>query len=248
MFRLPRLLILLVTSLVCVGALSTGCKHGSGTETAKWLTSFDDVFTRGKTLADTFRPGELTELGVQKTTLDELLSAAPKNRPEEVVAAVVRGEALANQMDVLRRGSTLEADAAAVTNAAVISQGSTDATTWSQLLTDMKKAAAEVIEDVACGEAWSMLSNSQKQRIGVPTESHDHVDGALEAIEGKAQSILAERWIVNSLNTAINWANYAVGIQEKASEIEGYLKGGHFTSEDTRAYYYYARFCLKPPG
>ncbi|MFD9486272.1 hypothetical protein ACFWBX_20275 [Streptomyces sp. NPDC059991] len=253
MFHLPRFLILLVASLFCAGALTTGCGGGgageSGSAVAKWLAHYQSVFPRAKNLTET-HPNDLTKLGTQKSSLDELLSTAPKDRPEEVSAAIVQGQALANQIDVIRTGSTLDADAVAVTDAAVIdsSQANIDPAKWSKLQADMNQAAADVIKDVACSEAWSLLSNSQKQRLGVATESYDHVAGTLEAVQGKAESILSDRWSISSWNKYIGWGTYAQGIYEKATAIAGFLEGGHFTSEDTRAYYYYARFCLKPPG
>ncbi|MFF3090238.1 hypothetical protein ACFVRB_35150 [Streptomyces nojiriensis] len=247
MFRLPRFLILLITALFCLGALISGCTKPPP-EPGKWLTTFNGTFTRGKRITDTYHPGQLTELDAQKTRLNKLLSETPKNPPQEVTDAIIRGMALANLMDALSVRSTLDDSAVAVTNAAIISQADIAPTIRSQFLTDMNKTAADIIEDVACGEVWSVLTNSQKYRLGIPTESHDHMNGALEAIEGKAHSILAERWYVDSFNKAINWAKYSMGIYEKATEIAGFLEGGYLTPVDARAYYYYARFCLKPPG
>lgn len=253
MFHLPRSLILLVASLFCVGVLTTGCGGGGASEggsaVAKWLAHSESVIPQAKNLIEK-HPGDLTELGTQKKSLDELLSTAPKDRPEEVSAAIVQGQALANQMDVIRTGLTLEDDAAKVTQDAVTdsSQANIDPAKWSKLQTDMKETAADVIKDVACSEVWSLLSNSQKQKMGEATENYDHVAGTLEAVQGKAESILSDRWSIRAWNKYISWAKYAQGVSAKAAVLIDFVKGGHFTSEDTRAYYYYGRFCLKPPG
>ncbi|WP_371652869.1 MULTISPECIES: hypothetical protein [unclassified Streptomyces] len=253
MFHLPRFLILLVASLFCAGALTTGCGGGGASEggsaVAKWLAHSESVFPQAKNLIEK-HPGDLTELGTQKRSLDELLSTAPKDRPEEVSTAIVQAQALMNQMDAIRTGLTLEDDAAKVTEDAVTdsSQANIDPAQWSKLQADMKEAAADIIKDVACSEVWSLLSNSQKQKMGEATESYDHVAGTLEAVQGKAESILSDRWSIRTWDKYIGWATYAQGAYEKATAIVGFLQGGYVTYEDTRAYYYYARFCLKPPG
>ncbi|MEU3688738.1 hypothetical protein [Streptomyces narbonensis] len=248
MFRSLRIIAALVAALLCV--LTLGAAVPPPPPNPAWLRSFEEVFSRGTQLAETYRPGQtaaLSELTAQKSKLDELLSAAPANPPEQVAAAVARGQLLAERLAAIDVWWTLDDDAAAVADAALVPLDDTTLATRIALRSDMRKAARGVIEDVACGEVWALLTNDQKERLGVPLESHDHLKSTLEAIEGQARSVLAERWYPPFLNRAISWHTYTPGIQKKAFEVAEFLEGGQFTSTDARAFFYYFYYCAKPP-
>ncbi|MEU7514993.1 hypothetical protein AB0B13_23810 [Streptomyces sp. NPDC042898] len=241
MFRSLRFLAVVVAAVLCALTLGGAALPPPPLPNpVVWLRSFDDVFSRGTRLVETYRPGKtpvLTELSTQRTRLDELLSAVPADPPEEVVAAVVRGQRLA-----------VELDAIDVAHAAVVPVEGTPLLTRVQLQLDMRKVAREAIEDVACGEVWDLLSDDQKERLGVPVEVHDHLDSALGAIEEKTRSNLAANWNPEFLDRAVSWFTYAQGVRVKAFAVAEFVKGGQFTSTDVLAFSYYFRYCVKPPG
>ncbi|MFB7592173.1 hypothetical protein [Streptomyces sp. NPDC056169] len=241
MFRSLRFLAVVVAAVLCVLALGGAALPPPPVPNpVAWMRSFDDVFSRGTRLVETYRPGEttvLTELTSQKTRLDELLSAVPADPPEAVVAAVVRGQRLAVELDAIN-----------VAYAAVVPVEGTPLRTWVQLQLDMRRVAKETIEDVACGEVWALLSNDQKERLGVPVEGHDHLDSALGTIGEKTRANLATSWNPEFLDRAVRWLTYAQGIQVKAFAVAEFVKGGQFTSTDALAFSYYFHYCAKPPG
>ncbi|MEU3748796.1 MULTISPECIES: hypothetical protein [Streptomyces] len=245
MFRSLRIIAAVVAALLC--ALILGGAAPWPPPTPVWMRNLDDVLNRSKSLVETYRPGETAALTELKSKLDELLEAVPAQPSEEVTAAIVRGRQLAERMEAINVWSTLDDDAAAVTYAAVVPLENTDLETRIALQLDMRKAARGVIEDVVCGEVWTLLSNDQKERLGIPVESHDHLNSTLEAIDGQARSVLAENWYPASLDRAIKWQTYAKGMQEKAFAMVGFLEGGQIDATDTRAFYYYFHYCAKPP-
>ncbi|MFI6422249.1 hypothetical protein ACIBG6_33215 [Streptomyces sp. NPDC050842] len=249
MFRSLRIIAALVAALLCALTLGAAAVPPPPPNPV-WLRSFERVLSRGTQLADTYRPGQtatLSELAEQKSRLDELLSAVPADPPEQVAAAIARGQRLAERLAAIDVWWTLDDDAAAVADAALVPLRDTTLETQTALRSDMRKVARGVIEDVACGEVWTRLTNDQKERLNVPLESHDHLKNTQEAIEGQARSVLTEKWYPQFLNRAISWYTYAAGIHKKAFEVAEFLEGGQFTSTDGRAFYYYFHYCAKPP-
>ncbi|MFE1548383.1 hypothetical protein [Streptomyces sp. NPDC058718] len=249
MFRSLRIIAALVAALLCALVLGAGPIPPPVPNPA-WVRSLEEAVSRGTRLAETYRPGQtaaLSELTAQKSKLDELLSAAPANPPEQAAAAIARGQLLAERLAAIDVWWTLDDDAAAVADASLVPVADTTPASRIALQADMRKVAKGVIEDVACGEVWTLLTNAQKQRLGVPLESHDHLNNTLEAIEGQARSVLSENWYPQFLNRAISWSTYAAGVQKKAFEVAEFLEGGQFTSTDGRAFSYYFHYCAKPP-
>ncbi|MFD0153126.1 hypothetical protein ACWGQ4_15455 [Streptomyces sp. NPDC055721] len=250
MFRSLRIIAFLVAALLCALTLGAGPIPPPGPNPVTWMRNFDDVFTKGKSLVETYSPGEstvLTELTAQKSKLDDLLRTVPAEPSEQVAAAIVQGRQLAEQLGAINVWSTVDDDAAAVTYAAYVPLESTPLGRGLELQLDMRKAARGVIEDVVCGEVWTLLSNNQKERLGIPVESHDHLNSTLEAIDAQARSVLSENWYPSFLDRAIKWQTYAKGMQEKAFAMVGFLEGGQFDATDARAFYYYFHYCAKPP-
>ncbi|MFJ5140208.1 hypothetical protein [Streptomyces sp. NPDC088707] len=245
MSRLIRILVLLVATLLCTATLATAAPLPPP---VPWMHAFGEAFDQGKRIAQTFRPSKMAELDAQRTKLRELLQTVPANPPEEVVIALTRGRALVNQMDAIAGGSALGDDAAEVAGAAFSPPADLDGGTRRLLLADMKKAAAGAIEDVACGEVWSLLTNEQKARLNEPVDSHNHLSSVIDAINTQNRSILAKNWNVEYLNRVIGWGTFVKGVSDKAVELVRFMEGGHVTPVDTRAFYYYFHFCMKPPG
>ncbi|WP_306330267.1 hypothetical protein [Streptomyces venezuelae] len=245
MFRSFRLSALLVAAVLCLVGLTFGAPRPP--DPGDLLAGLKGALTRGERLAETYRPGELPRLTTERSILDDLLARVPDRPPPDVAAAAVRAQGLANLLDVLRAGSALRGDAAVVTDLALVPQAAAPATTRA-LRDDMAAAAENIIKDVACGEAWNLLSDRQKLRIGAPVESHDHLGATVEAIEGEARSVLSRNWQVTFLDRAVSWVAYGSGALEKAEAFVGFLKGGYLTPLDTRAFSYYAQYCMRPPG
>ncbi|MBP2580975.1 hypothetical protein J3A78_001453 [Streptomyces sp. PvR006] len=245
MFRLMRILVLLVATFCCTATLAAAAPPPPP---VPWMNALGEALDQGKRMTQTFRPGNLTAMDAQKTRLRELLRTVPTNPPDEVLLALARGRALVNQMDAITEGSALGDEAAEVASASFVPPRDLDGDTRRLLLADMKKAAAGAINDVACGEVWSLLTNEQKARLDEPVDSHNHLNSLVEAIDAQYRSVLAKNWNVGYLNRVIGWGTFVQGVSDKTVELVGFMEGGHVTPVDTRAFYYYFHFCMKPPG
>jgi hypothetical protein len=234
--------LLLVTLILTV----TGCSN--------WLDDATRALSnarRGVQSADDLARGGPSVFDDSTRTLDDLVRNAPDNPSSE--EARILAELTQTKLAVAEaKLAVLSADS----TAAALPQDAADvaaaATSQADAQTSLGDVSRIVLEDVACDVAADHLFPEEKDKL----EAEGRQRVVPDVVQPTAESIInfADREFARlvggvHLHRFVAWQQYAYSVLEKreryADAVEGFIESP--TLRVSRAYYHYARLCLKPP-
>jgi hypothetical protein len=235
--------------LIALVVTLTGCPGGS-----QWV---DDA-TRGLTnarrsvqSADDLAHGGRAVLDDSTRTLDDLVQNAPDNLNSEqsrIITQITQTK-LAIAQARLAIVTADNAAAALPQDAADVAAAATSQADAQITLTDVTRT---VLQDVACDIAIDHLSREEKDELEADGQRRlvpDVVEPTAESVMNYADRELARLVGGRYLHQFVAWRQYANSFLEKRDQyiagVQGVIESPTWTV--TRAYYYYARLCLKPP-
>ncbi|MGW6447245.1 hypothetical protein [Lentzea sp. NPDC055074] len=216
-----------------------------------WTSSADVVIQRAPVADDILRGS--TDLGTLGTEVDDLLRNAPKSSADQ---------AKVGALESMRRGlaeiqkihQAADADQAIVQSQAQTAANSVR--TGQSVKDELAEAARDILKDVACDVAFSAMTDAEKKGSRVPRpQFSDAGEPTVEAIVDYAARLLAGRFGTDVL-TGAQWTQYGKTVYTKAIQKgdtngDKILTGGEQLElpnwTGSRAFVYYARFCLAPP-
>lgn len=254
-----------VVAVVCVGLVGAGgvppsanaAVNGAEAEAIARALGHEVEEIAPRRLAG-LHPQEITDLRssaeqvVRDAPPPPQLSAEQQAAVHELVVAAkfdsVLGE-LDQQRDTL---SSDGADVAAATTSDPRAQSS------------LADSATEILHDAACGTAFNVMTPQERTDADAAGESKAFDDALVDPASGAVLEF-AERALATAVGgpeagVAIEWEQYTGGLAEKAQRFENTLNGAGLLELPhnqgvnvppqfmTRAYAYYARECLQPPG
>jgi hypothetical protein len=234
--------LLLVTLMLTV----TGCSN--------WLDDATRAVSnarRGIQSADDLARGGPSVLDDSTRTLDDLVRNAPDNPNSEesrILAEVLQTKVAVAQAKL----AVLSADS----TAAALPQDAADvaaaATSQADAQTTLGDVSRIVLEDVACDVAADHLFPEEKDELEAEGQQRvvpDVVEPTAESITNFADRELARLVGGAHLHRFVAWQQYADSVLKKRERyvdgVEGLIESP--TLKVSRAYYHYARLCLKPP-
>jgi len=234
------------TGLILLQCSGNGATH----DTASWeagASSFlkDDrnVGSIGKVIDG---QGSLDK---SEVNLADLIDRAPTQPNPQQSALLTR----LNQERVALAQVAAETDAADATKASLRQDASSAASTSNDrsLTAELTKIANDLLRDVTCDLALQYLDSNEQLSL----KSYQRLPRVVADSSRKSLVDYANRTIVQTLGgeVANRWftrAEYADKIIELARThtqgLDQLIRGPDW--QETRAYYYYARLCLKPPA
>ncbi|GGM75431.1 hypothetical protein GCM10011609_09200 [Lentzea pudingi] len=231
-------------SLLAVFATAAKCPPPS-----TWSGSADEVIQRAPATDDILRGS--TDLGSLGTQVDDVLRAAPKSGADrakiDALASMKRG-----LEEIQEVQQAADADRTIVQSQA---QAAADTVRTGQSVKEkLAEAAHDILKDVACDVAFSAMTKAEKQGSPRPKFS-DAGEPTVEAIVDYAARLLAGRFGPDAL-TGAQWTQYGKSVYTKVIQKgdtngDKILNGGEQLElpswTGSRAFVYYARFCLAPP-
>lgn len=241
-----RTTVALGVSLLAVFATAAKCPPPS-----TWSGSADEVIQRAPAADDILRGS--TDLGSLGTQVDDVLRAAPKSGADrakiDALTSMKRG-----LEEIQKVHQAADADQTIVQSQA---QAAADTVRTGQSVKEkLAEAAHDILKDVACDVAFSAMTKAEKQGAQAPRPKFpDAGEPTVEATVDYAARLLAGRFGPGAL-TGAQWTQYGKSVYTKAiqkSDTNGdkILNGGEQLElpgwTGSRAFVYYARFCLAPP-
>ncbi|WP_143467235.1 hypothetical protein [Lentzea kentuckyensis] len=221
-----------------------------------WLSNADNVI-QSAPAADDILHGSFNS-GSLRADAEELLRNAPKSSGAEQAAIDARAASMAKLRNGLgeieRINQWAVEDRRTVTRQAQVAANSVPATpTLRQKLTEV---AEQILRDVTCDVVFSAMIEAEKAAAGDPTaEFPDAGKPAVEAIRDFAIRAVSAKFDSRVLTFA-QWTLYAnsvyVKVIAKGDRNEDKIVNNGEKVElpnwvGTRAFVYYAKFCLAPP-
>jgi hypothetical protein len=234
--------LLLVTLIFAV----TGCSNWLDDATRALSTA-----RRGVQSADDLARGGPSFLDDSTRTLDDFVRNAPDNPNSE--ESRILSELLQTKVAVAQaKLAVLSADS----TAAALPQDAADvaaaATSQADAQTTLSDVSRIVLEDVACDVAADHLFPKEKDELEAEDQQRvvpDVVEATAESITNFADRELARLVGGTHLHRFVAWQQYADSVLKKRERyvngVEGFIESPTF--KVSRAYYHYARLCLKPP-
>lgn len=257
-----------VVAVLCMGLVgaSVGVSPpvASASPISVWAEALARLLTREAEAAvprrlPTVRRAELTEL---RASAESLVREAPPAAQltveqqaalRQMVIAVRLHQAL-DRLDQLR---------------ASLSSGASDvaaaATNDVRLKAKLRDAATEILRDAACGSAFNLMTPGENDAADESGESKVFDDALVDPTSGAVkefgQRVLARAFGPGAL-AVVEWEQYSAGIAEKVDRFQATLDGQNTIELPntqitpppgaarymTKAFAYYARECLRPPG
>jgi hypothetical protein len=257
-----------MVAVLCVGLVGTSVgvspPVASASPVSTWAEALARLLTREAEAAvprrlPTLRSTELTEL---RASAERLIHEAPpatqltaeQQAALRQVTVAVRLHQTLDGLDQLR--ASLSSDASEV---------AAGATNDGRLQAKLRDAATEILRDAACGSAFNLMTPQEKDAADESGESRlfddAFVDPTSGAIEEFGQRVVARAFGPAAL-AVVEWEQYSTGIAEKIDRFQGTLDGQNTIELPstqitpppgaapvmTKAFAYYARECLRPPG
>lgn len=262
-----RRLVLVLLTLVLLPLIAARCPGGAsgGEQAAKWVPNAERAVSAAR-IPSVYKRLQLGD-DAARARARSLVDDAPEVRPNTNEATVLtRITTLrdfyvsvdAAAAAIMRRWQDADAVVEGLVDGSVL-PGAQPSTKFRDYLIRKTKA---VLKDVTCDLAWKFMTVTEANTINAELYDKGYTRTATNEVNGVAK--MTEKAAVEAIRNAviidaakffipgrvIAWGSYAFGLYGKAKGMveDGNTNIPHPNGAVTRAFVYYVRLCVQPPG